>query len=282
MYKYALSFYYLYMSRLKQPIDMLSWILIFLIPPFFLGWYGTPLLFGEYLLRFSLGFMAFYTLYEVGYLENDIITTQKESSATLRLPFKEQEKITKGYSQIVGFRLLLVLFFLLLLRGVVGSWEALSAFLLLLLVSRVVFWFHNHLRNRGNIVTYFLLASLKYGMVFTLNGTQEEGLFLLGVLLLFPLPRTLEHMARKRYGFKRYALRMGSYDCFRIVYYGGFVFILLIPLLSSEMSGRWWLLEGFGVYFLLFRLGAYGLLRRGYYKRDSLKMQDSFHKREVC
>ena len=88
MNSFYLPFVYLFKSRLKSKMNKISWFIIYIIPIYFIGLSvsNTELL--NYSLIFILAVIVFNSVYELGYLENDIQTTKKESNPTYRIDEK--------------------------------------------------------------------------------------------------------------------------------------------------------------------------------------------------
>src|SRR5690606_9582250 len=119
-------------------------------------------------------------------------------------------------------------------------------------LTRLVFYFHNRWRLRLNILTYFLLSLVKYFFLALILFHCEFPLLLLALLLAFPLPRTLEHACKVKYGIKLLKRLVGEFDLFRVRYYG---FLLLLFAFLFWFYQDQGLLPPLGLfaYFFLFR-----------------------------
>ena len=233
MYQYFLPFSYLISSRLKTKYELLSWQIIFFIPLIIITYFFLEIRSNLFIHLFLVSQIIFYSLYETGYIENDIITTKKETNPTIRLNKIKINFITKNYFRLISFRFLVALFFIIIifwLDSISAYRLNLMNFLILLILTRIIFYIHNNIRNRLTIITFFLLSILKYTFPIILFINEEKIFFpLLLTFITFPLLRTIEVTTLKRYNFKKFSKLVGDIDKFRILYYL-FVFIILFIL----------------------------------------------------
>ena len=118
MIKFYIPFYYLFYTRLKTKMEIVSWIIIFIIPQFLITYFYLDLRVDIFFQLFLIAQLIFHTLYEVGYIENDISTTKKEKNPTLRLDKKSATYIKNNYQKIIYSRYCTILLFLGLLYWV--------------------------------------------------------------------------------------------------------------------------------------------------------------------
>lgn len=221
---------YLFHSRLKSVTERVSWLLI---NPVVIGSVAiavTELSFGAFLSALLLSFIAWQSVYETGYIENDIITTQKEKTPTLRLDPSLHKELERSYWPIVFTKMALAALSCAGLAAISHSFPgtlAVGMFVGLIFFSRLAFYAHNKTRSRLNVVTYFFLSGLKYSSIPVLFFTGSSlALLILIIILVFPLPRTLEHACKVKYGFRKLAYWIVPFDFFRPKYY----FIVAIGL----------------------------------------------------
>ena len=284
MYKFYLPFYYLFYSRLKTKIDQISWFIIFIIPPFFISIYFSNLNLVFFSILFFIIELIFNTLYEVGYLENDISTTKNEKEPTMRLDKDSFNFVSLHYRAIVVSKYIITFFgivFLYIMNQKYSLDLNINGFVLLLIINRIFFYWHNSVRNRWNLLTFAVLAITKY--TFPMVLFVDENLLLVSILSLglFPIIRIIEHSTHKRYGFKNYAMLVGNHDRFRVIYY--ILYLLFIAVLYMSGSVEKTVLYPFillGLYFFLYRLASWLFVTKGLYKRDNLKNKDLYIKKE--
>ena len=144
MLRFYIPFYYLIHSRLKSNFDLLSWQIIFIVPQFSITYFYLNTRSDIFILLFFITQLIFHTLYEVGYIENDILTTKNEKKPTLRLNKVSANYIKKNYSSISYFRYFIVLFFigvLFWLDSFIAYRLNILSFIALLALSRVFFFY---------------------------------------------------------------------------------------------------------------------------------------------
>lgn len=228
------------------------------------GFYELPLWPGS--LSFILGFFAWLSIYEIGYLENDALTIRKEAKPNIRISQGDIHFIQQKYWRIIVFRLIVFLTILGILVGAgLFSQYQLKIFVLMVIAGRMFFLLHNQIRSRWNILTYFLLCVSKYWvfpMVFLGLDYGTEPYWV--IFLAFPLLRTLEHAMKPKYQFVKLKNWAGSLDGFRVKYYG---FWLVVAVFFSTMLFDCRIFVYCTLYFFLFRLGIFFLIRTGKYAR---------------
>lgn len=181
---YLIPFSYGWATRAKTTLDRLSFFIIWIIPVWFVC--GAP-----FSLRFVVGVIAEYSLYEIGYLFNDYFTVKKEPDPNLRLPWEKREKIGKHLIPIIAARIAVVILSLIYLKA--QFFTAALAFI------GVAFALHNSIRSNWNILTYFLLCFGKYLALPALFVPGMLGEACLVLVLSFVLPRTIEHASKPKY-----------------------------------------------------------------------------------
>lgn len=273
MLRFYIPFYYLIHSRLKSNFDLLSWQIIFIVPQFSITYFYLNTRSDIFILLFFITQLIFHTLYEVGYIENDILTTKNEKKPTLRLNKVSANYIKKNYSSISYFRYFIVLFFigvLFWLDSFIAYRLNILSFIALLALSRVFFFIHNSVRGRLNILTFFLLSVTKFIFPVVLFIRFETLLYpILLLVIIFPFLRTIEISTLRRHNFKNFSKIINDIDRFRILYYLVNSLLFLVAWYFSFLSIQNFSISIFIlVYFLLFRLTTYFLIKGGIYKRD--------------
>ena len=240
MFKFYIPFYYLFHSRLKTKMDMLSWIIIFIIPQFSITYAYVHLDLETFALLFVLSQVIFNTLYEIGYIENDIHTTKNEKIPTLRLDKQNTDYVKKNYINIVYIKYFIVILFTGLLIRINSHFSFdlnIKSFIVLLIVNRIFFYWHNSIRNRINLLTFSVLAITKYIFPIVLFVGSNHVLYAsLLSITAFPALRIIEHSTHKRYTFSDYAKIIGNHDKFRILYYSTFLLLFVLLYLSSLIT----------------------------------------------
>lgn len=163
------------------------------------------------------------SVYEVGYLYNDVITTKKEDKPTLRASsFQEKYYSILVLSRLVISFLLFVLF------------DLDPIFLLVLFSILLTYYLHNSFRSRFNIATYFSLVSLRYiGPLFVLPFDWKYVVF---IVLVFPIPRTIENACSHKFRLRGLQSIVGDFDLFRVYYYSFLAFTITTVYLLFDAN----------------------------------------------
>jgi len=280
MFKFIIPGYYLFYSRLKSKIEKVSWFIIYIIPIYILGLFYTSSDYFIFTMIFILAILIFNSIYEIGYIENDTKTILNEKSPTLRLKEKDYNLFKEKYFIIILFKILVsssLLFLVYILSDRFLFNIYLEQFLLLLFIVRILFYMHNQIRSRVNIVTFFTLAIMKYSAPLFLI-LPLDSLFPVWIIsfFLFPLLRTLEHSTKKKYYLIQWSNFVGNHDSFRVKYYSIMLIITLIINYFYSDNTLYVVLLLF-MYFLIFRISSYFLVKNKLYKRYntvSLKKED--------
>lgn len=252
--KWLLPFSYGWATRAKTGLDKLSFFAVWLAPLFLLC--GSVAGFSPgFFLQFVLAAWAQYALYEVGYLQNDFFTVRREKNPNHRLEEAVRKEIAKRFKAAVAVR-----FFAAALGCVLLSLTGMAEIRLVrfgaaLVLQMGCFGLHNQIRSRWNILTYFLLCSVKY-MVLPLLFCPTNALFavLFSVLLSFPVPRTLEHASKEKYGLR---LLKEPYHRFRAVYYA----LLSAAMLAGYLLGALPIyMPLLALWYFVYRAGILGVL----------------------
>ena len=274
MYSFYIPIFYLIHSRLKTKFDLISWQIIFLIPQFAVTYYYLNIRSDIFVQLFLISQLIFHVLYEIGYIENDVITTRNEKNPTKRLSSRSIAYLKKNYSKVIYFKYLVGTIFIGLLYWIdtFTSYNLnLNVFVGLLVFNRIIFFIHNSIRNRFNILTFFILSAAKYVFPIVLFVRFEIMLLpLIIMLLIFPILRTIEIFTLKRHKFKKIAYLVNNIDKFRIIYYLFNSIVITVIWHFSLISGTNYNISIFIVlYFLLFRISTKFLIEKKVYKRDN-------------
>jgi len=180
---------------------------------------------GDYL-KLSLIMLVVYTLYEVGYIQNDNETTKKESNPTRRVGVSDAEYYEKNKWKIYSVRILIALAGLALLFFL---GEPDSAYLLFIIP---VFYIYNSIRSVWNLPVHFILVVLRFSIpVFVINSSAT---LFLGSLLIFPVVNLLERASEPRFGLVWFQnFQLSDKGKGRYIYY----MMVLVLLLSCIVLG---------------------------------------------
>src|SRR5690606_14390831 len=107
--KFVLPGYYLFYSRLIRKSERISWLVVFPFAILLANIMAAPAEWPWIVGVFLLSFLAWMAVYEVGYLENDVFTIDRETNPTLRISSEDIAWIKSNFYKIVGMRLVLFL-----------------------------------------------------------------------------------------------------------------------------------------------------------------------------
>tara|TARA_R100000935_G_C2834899_1_gene167501 strand:+ start:2143 stop:2877 length:735 start_codon:yes stop_codon:yes gene_type:complete len=224
----------------------------------------------EILPIFLIALAVWLCLYEIGYLENDAITIKKETKPTLRIPDNEIQYIQQNFTKLVVARIVISaigIAAMALISNFIGIHIHILLFLGFLILARIAFTLHNTLRSRWNIVTYLLLSTTKYlSLPLLFLNFMDHWYVVLIIYFSFPLPRTIEHAAKIKYGINWLQKIVVNLDFFRFCYYS---FLMLIVLIIQYQSRNSILAVPtyIAFWFFAFRTGSFVLIKLGGYKR---------------
>ena len=150
---------------------------------------------------YLVAIVAFYTLYEIGYIYNDAETIKKEVNPSLRLTDADLQYYERNKWAVYVFRLFF--FSILLFTGlsILGTRVLLSFFLIL--AELLVFLLYNNVRGRKSLPVFFLLELGKYVPFAFFHYVQTNLFVWVAVVCIYAFPNTVERLSFKRYGFVR-------------------------------------------------------------------------------
>lgn len=216
---FYLPIFYLFKTRLLGFSYKLAWVTTYVIPVSI-----TFFLFGETsLILLVTIILSTFSIYEIGYIYNDLELIKRETNPTIRLNAKEMQFYEENKKSIYLSRFTSVILILAF-----SFWlfpNDFSYILLNVLAIGGIYIIYNNIRNEWNIVLYSLLVTLKYfGFIIFKYISFEVVIFL---WLLYSCCSTIDFSTKKRFWTSRY-IHINNYDKFRVIYYfivGVFIFI---------------------------------------------------------
>ncbi len=247
---YLLPYSYGFATRAPRPHDKLSFGLIFVLPIGFVCWSGQTVFeafhgFARFTLLFLLGMTAQYSLYEIGYLQNDVYTARQERNPTIRLPRSQYAIVCDRAPALMAARLAVLI---TCLAALAAFGMTLRPFCCALILLSVCFALHNVVRGRENVATYLALCTMKYTclpLLFLPAAAIPSAVATL--FFAFVLPRSIEHTSKPKYAFPwQQALR---HDRFRFFYYSFLLIIVfLLQIAKIATPTLWTITVGFWMY----------------------------------
>ena len=189
------------------------------------------------------------SIYEVGYINNDVITIQYEKNPTLRLKedeiFYARERI--GKIRAIKYIIALIIIGILVMLNCNYIYYTIG-----LILIYIVYLAHNKVRDKKSIITFFFLSLLRYITVplmfsYSLSIRGDKGLNLYISIWLFmliiALPRTIEKETEKKYNISSLDIIKKKTTEFRVIYY-----------VIASLIGMGLAIGGFGYSYLVLSL----------------------------
>ena len=89
-----------------------------------------------------------------------------------------------------------------------------------MLLSQLLFFSHNFIRSRINILTYFFLCVTKYlTLPLSFYFGDNVVVVVFGIILVFPFLRTIEHSSKPKYKIKILSPVFSNLGFNRLIYY---------------------------------------------------------------
>ncbi len=218
------SFYYIpgaYVMKIRMTtlFKKIGLVCYHIIPACFLFFYFEQLsVFGVF--KFAMLLVAFYALYEIGYIYNDTETIKRETTPTLRLSNYQLSYYSSNKHYIYGVRG--VLFVLLLIVSCnISKDDSFWLCFIFCVIEFLIFQIYNSVRGAVSIPVFFVLETFKYIPFLVAHPTKISYILLLGVMAIYAIPNTIERISFPRYGcsFMMNLLpTKKSYLYFRVLY----------------------------------------------------------------
>ncbi|KJE26176.1 putative membrane protein [Geobacillus kaustophilus] len=261
--KFYIPLYYMFYSRFKTKLNKISWFILIFFPTLSMTIYFSEVKSLYTYVSFLLATLAFFCVYEIGYIVNDTITIKKEKKPNMRITMSEVEYLRGNFWKIILSKVLISvisLIFLFLISRTFNVKIYTFQFFISLIGVSYFFYLHNTIRSRYNIFTFALLNIIKYYAFILLVVPFSKSLIpLLISIIFFPLVRTIEHSTKEKYNLIGMQRFVKNNDSFRVKYYALlFTVTLIILFINKYMTGRvnnlvWFCLITLG-YFLTFRI----------------------------
>lgn len=252
VYLSIIPFYYTFSKRLNNLFLIGSFILSYIIPIFILSF---ELKYKENILIFTfnvlLNIAAYTSIYEIGYIMNDVITVKREKEPTIRLCEHERRSIEENIVKICFSKIMISLLLFEILKKInhVNNYK----YILVILATLIIYCIHNLIRdNRINFFTFMFLSFLKFvSPIYLLYGVIDEKI-IAQIFLYLVIIRNFE-LIGKKYRF----LSINFYkikDKFRVFFY--FFIIIFTFIFKLEIKDNIVLF-----YLFVYRLMGYLIIR---------------------
>lgn len=225
---FYLPFGYYYAVRLGTLPQLLSWMLIYIMPTAFYSYttYRGAVL--PFVVNYVLLLTAAFTLYELGYILNDTIAIRYEEQPAVRLYPNNFEHFARYGRLIVLARFSYAAIALALLYLISPSVFTLPLAANILAIP-IIFAIYNRWRSKYNVWLYPLLVFSRYLPFMLLYRIDGPGILLL--FLSFPMLNMLERFSMPKYRFplmRELIPTEESKTAFRAYYYAALLIVLTI------------------------------------------------------
>ena len=228
MMKFYLPFVYTFSTRLINRSQKIAWFFTYLFPVgllfFLISNVDVTIINYKFFLVFVIGVTTIYTIYEIGYIQNDTETIKIEYCPTLRLPEEDMLYYEESKIKIYIIRIICIIFFLIILYLFDIKIQKFGIILIILLLS---FFLHNLYRSRINLLTQFFLSSIRYlsiGLLFIdVKVITDYCIF----LLIFPVINIIEWFTKERFNLPFFIDMRSKIDIMRVYYYSITIVIVL-------------------------------------------------------
>jgi hypothetical protein len=237
--RFLLPYTYFYGSRVKQLKYNLYYLIIDWAVPFALLTYFTNYDWQSALVHFVLAYLAFISIYEIGYLGNDVYSVRKEDKPRRRVKdFDPSDAVVLLWIAVRLAAFGLISWYLHVLTN--------PLWLAFYLVLAIFFYLHNALKDKElKVMTFVNLAFIRYfAPIFIFLTPAQLMLLAAPIFLNYVFYRTLMYMDSKD------LLHMPSRraPAYKVTYYG---LALGVSVLLSLM-GQSWVPVAITAYYLLF------------------------------
>ena len=259
-----LPIHYSYKTRFKTLPHFISWIIIYAMPVVYLGLLTLGYSFVNYLIS-VVAILLIYSLYEIGYIQNDAETIKKENSPTTRLTNKELSFYESNKVFIYLFRLFISFFLSTIVYFMVEIKLNAIVFLSAAWFILVIYQIYNRVRNRLNLFLHVLLVVIRFCSILLLGFIDFKWELFITSLLAFPLINLIERSSEKRFAFSFIRSWLDSKSnkkqlgLFRIKYYLLCYFVYFVLYLLNLVSLYSVILI---FYYLLYRSFSFLLIKK--------------------
>lgn len=251
MKNYVIPFFYTFYTRIKGNGKRIAYLFTFIIPVFlyaFVTINNSKESITSIAIAIVVSLIGTMSIYEIGYIRNDVFTIKKEKNPTLRLKKEELTYVEMNIKVILLIKYIITLISLVIIFFM--GYNALQ-YLVGLILIEVVYFIHNTIRGKLSIVSFFILSTLRYIVPLVILNTKLE-ITILVFILVISVPRTIEKAAEKKFNIKVLNFVNESIDInfLRFIYYIALVINVLAQLFTNRISYLFLILS---VYYLIYR-----------------------------
>lgn len=214
---FCMPMLYSFRTRYKGKVGISAWIVKYFIPIFCFGLCTCNFSF----CNFVFGLLFLYSLYEIGYIQNDCETIKKEEEPTLRISETELRLYEQKKVYIYIIRILQIL-----LWGYILYQSGVSLYLLIYgFLTLPVFILYNNIRNGFCLFIHLILMMFRYSVPVFISSNKFSITILIFILFIYPLTLFIERSVKGKFGyynsfFSKYLMhKYNDRYSFRVKYY---------------------------------------------------------------
>lgn len=251
---------YFVSTRLEGRAAVASWVMIYPVPLLISVWtVSGHRVDPAGLVALLLAMLATYTLYELGYMDNDTRTVRRESAPTERLRDDEKAFYERARWFIVTLRLVIAFGACFAITALVpANAGGKLIFSLGLLGILTVFPAYNSVRGRVNLPLHFVLVLCRFCLPGMVLVSSDHWTYFGLMIVAFPLINLMERAGEPRYGLPVFGPVLKYRHWSRVIYYLVATAIALVILSASGSSITAAVTLG---YFFVYRLLSPFILR---------------------
>lgn len=274
---FFIPLWYTYATRLRTVPRAISLFIIYFIPVGILFYFQQPENVASFRFWLSavLAILGVYTVYEMGYIQNDTETIKLEKHPTMRLSSQQLEFYIIHHTAIYLFRILLICIISTILYILTGL-LSIICYLGGLAIIWGVYQIYNRTRGDITMLLYFLLVSLRYIVPLLLFPECLSWNIVILALMIFPIPKTTmfrsecDKNVKTNIYFREYILKwdIKRLSGYRVIIYL-FLFIIgyILFIVGYFPISYVYLI----VYMFIYRLILYTIIKMGFHPKEYLK-----------
>lgn len=179
-------------------------------------------------ISFLCSYLIINSIYEIGYVINDVYSLRKEKSPTLRLSKQELEFSENNILRIINIRLL---FIILLYAILICLDTARPLFYISCLLLMSIYLVHNNINSRYRFLSNSLLVTFRFLAPFLIFPLQMNAESFISLFITLPLLKTATYLFKKNFNRSERFL-----DNFQLIYY--FVLSFVFALCSFVLDDK--------------------------------------------
>ncbi|MEM7364091.1 MAG: hypothetical protein AAF525_08695 [Pseudomonadota bacterium] len=231
---YVLPLGYFLATRVPGTIASISWAAIYIVPLLLIGTLAQLPLIDAIAIQL-LAMVIIYTIYELGYLQNDALTTRTETSPTLRLTPDEMLMVGRWFPGIILARVIIAALLLALLETL--NPPGLDALMFCIVILIPTFLTYNLTRGAINVPLHFILVSVRFSAPVLVLIPETDVMLVLYLILMFPLINTMERAAEPRYELAWLQRNpLANQTSGRWIYYLGFSIVWTVICITLDLN----------------------------------------------